>query len=503
MAGSFIGLDIGTSQMKVAECRKGPRGIEVTALAVAPTPAEAYENSVIVDPQALGQAVKALLKQAGVGSRSCISSVSGQSAVVVRVIDVPPMNPSELAETMKWEVERHVPFAVSEVIMDYKLIERPEGYAEGQNLEVLMAVAQQDMIDRHVEMLFAAGIKPIAIDVEPLAVGRTLLELGRNGGSPAGHTVAIINIGATNTDIAIFRDKLLSFPRTLPLAGDNLTRAIQDAFNCDQQTAEGYKRQYGEVLMDQLAQPQGGWASTGGSPAPAGGFLDFSQPSAPDFSVPQTSSPAPPTASPAPAVEPPRAGSSPSGRMPFDFSAPGDAPAAPTDLAAGAPAPLAPAADLTGAPVGAQAAPADPGFSAPGFMAPPATSSNLPATVPGADGSMRVQVFNAMAPVLTELVAEIRRSMDYYRNRTPDSQVHEILLTGGSANLRNLAAFLESELGVPASVADALRGVQVVSKNYTVDQMHELSTVFPVSIGLASTELIAPPAPAQKKSKSK
>src|SRR5687767_1725465 len=148
--GNFVGLDIGSQQMKVVETKKDGNGVAVTALGVAPTPQEAFENSVIVDAQLLGRAVKDLLKQAGVTARECISSVSGQSAVVVRVIDVPQMKPTELAETMKWEVERHVPFATNEVIMDYQLIERPEGYAEGQNMDVLLAVAQQDMVDRHV-----------------------------------------------------------------------------------------------------------------------------------------------------------------------------------------------------------------------------------------------------------------------------------------------------------------------------------------------------------------
>ena len=43
-----------------------------------------------------------------------------------------------------------VPFNASEVICDYKAIDRPEGYADGQNMEVLMAVAQQDLSRRRV-----------------------------------------------------------------------------------------------------------------------------------------------------------------------------------------------------------------------------------------------------------------------------------------------------------------------------------------------------------------
>jgi type IV pilus assembly protein PilM len=98
--GSYVGLDIGSNQIKVAEMRKAGTGVEVVALGVGPTPPEAYENSLIVDAQLLGQAVKNLLKQSGIRTVDCVSSVGGQSAVVVRVIDLPQMSPAELAETM-------------------------------------------------------------------------------------------------------------------------------------------------------------------------------------------------------------------------------------------------------------------------------------------------------------------------------------------------------------------------------------------------------------------
>ncbi len=504
--GSVVGLDIGSNQMKVAEMRRGGGGsIEVVALGVAPTPPEAFDNSVLVDAQALGVAVKNLLKQTGVTARQVVSSVSGQSAVVVRVIEVPKMNPAELAETMKWEVERQVPFAtgVDQIIMDYQPIERPEGVADGQNMEVLLAVAQQDMIDRHVEMLFAAGLKPVAIDVEPLAAGRNLLEMDRTTGQAAGHTVAIINIGASNTDVGIFRDKLLAFPRTLALAGDNLTRAISEAFMVDMATAENYKREMGEVLLDQMAPPAPDFGMGDGG---AGGFMDFS-------------APAPvPTATP----------SSPSGRMPFDFSTPGETPpsgppaaqATPFDLTGAplpspyaapsapldAPAPFAPV-DPFGAPVqnetlnpfGGDASLADPTFSTstPDFGSPP--PSNLPVVSTGDPNrdALRIQVFNAIAPVLAELVQELRRSLDYYRSRTGDAPIHEILLAGGTARLRNLAPFLEAELGIPTRVAEPLSTVSVTSKNYSPQHLEEIASLFPISIGLGARDLIAAPAGAK------
>jgi type IV pilus assembly protein PilM len=473
MAGGYVGLDIGSNLIKVIEARGGNGRIEVVALGVDSTPQEAFDNGVIVDAQLLGKAVKDLLKKSGIGSNQVISSASSSASVVVRVIDVPKMNPAELAETMKWEMERQVPFAMSEVIMDYQPVERPEGVADGANMEVVLAVAQQDFIDRHVEVLQAAGLKPKYIDVEPLAAGRALLEIG-GANHPAGYTVAIVNIGANNTDISIFRDKLLSFPRTLPLGGDNFTRAIADALQVDMATAETYKRDLGEVMFDQLqAQQQNQNFSQGYE-----GFMDFAPP--------------PPDSGPT---------SSPSGRMPFDFSNPAEpAPPPPTPFDFGSGAPAGP---QPGVP------PADPGFFMPPDPSPAqpdfgAPAGNLPipaATGDAARDALRIQIFNSIAPLLAEVVQELRRSLDYYRTKSGDAPVHEILLVGGSAKLRNLDRFLEAELGVPARVANPLQNVQVSSKNFSHEYLEDISSLFSVSLGLAAYDLVGVPAGGGKKKK--
>lgn len=505
--GSYVGLDIGSTLMKVAEVRRSNKGLEVIALGLAKTPIEAYENNLIVDVAVLSKAVKALLKDAGISTRQCVSSVSGQSAVVVRVIEVPKMNPAELKETMNYEVERHVPFASSGggVITDYVPIERPEGVADGQNMEVLLAAAQQDTIDRHVEMLFAAGLKPVAIDVEPLAVGRTLLETGPADANQPGHTVAIVNIGASITDVGIYRDKLLCFSRTLPIGGDNFTRAISEHLQVDLETAEKYKYDVGEVILDQFGgqqpayDPNSNFGGGGG-----GGFMDFGAPQEPIPSMTTDASPSGRTPFITQGQPTPGTPSSPSGRMPFDFSTPGESPPEPTGF------------DLTGqpAPVNHDSARMQvPDHMEAGFHQPPAqdysfnpvatpsVDPNLPVPTSGrADEPLRQHVFAAISPVLVDLAQELKRSIDYYRSRSGDAPVHEVLLVGGSAKLRGLAAYIEGSLdNVPTRIGDPLQNISVTSKQFSVEKLHEVAALFPVSIGLGARDLMGVPSKGKKR----
>jgi type IV pilus assembly protein PilM len=273
--GAFVGLDIGTQNIKVIEVRGFGKSLQVTALAIGDTPPGSIQQGIVTDAKALGAAIKQLCQKNGIRAGKVIAAAAGSAGVVVRVIEVPKMTASELAETMKWEVERHIPFPVNDVEMAYQAVDDPAlADPNAQNMEVLLAVAQRDMVAAQLNTLETAGLKAVAIDVEPLAIGRSLLNLSREG--LANKNVVIVNMGASNTDVAVFKSGILRFPRTIPIAGDNFTRAIADTLGLSMEQAEEEKRQYAAVLMDVLAaatapsndDPFGSPAPSDGSPQP-------------------------------------------------------------------------------------------------------------------------------------------------------------------------------------------------------------------------------------------
>jgi type IV pilus assembly protein PilM len=103
----------------------------------------------------------------------------------------------------------------------------------------------------------------------------------------------------------------------------------------------------------------------------------------------------------------------------------------------------------------------------------------------------RVQdVFMALLPVLGEFTMELRRSVDYFRSKYPTETVDHLLLCGGGANLRGFEAYLEKEIGLPASVADTFGSVNVTAKSITGAQRTALSSSFAVAMGLASRDAV-------------
>jgi len=420
---AVLGLDIGTNSIKFAEARMGRAGPVIVNAGIGATPRDTIANGVIVDTAALGAAVRTLLAAHGVRTKSVVSSVASQSSLVVRPIEVPRMTREELTSTMQWEVDRHIPFAANEVVMDFQPLVAPEDLPEeAQNMEVLLAVAQEDMIEAHVETLFTAGLDPAALDVEPLAACRSLIDVEQDQGAYT-RTYALLNIGANTTDLSIFRQGgLLSFTRPIPLAGDNITNAIAEALGYEFHEAERAKLEDGTVYV------QG-----------------------------------------APALEAPRDA----------------APAEPAEIPPERPVPpVEEAGEAKVFDLGADTVPTErPPSEEP--SAPP-----LPAVHKPVAGSPARQVYDAMLPTLVEMVTEIRRSVEYYVNRYPDSRVDRIVLYGGTARLPSFAEFVANEVGTETVVANPFQYLTVDQASVTDEMTKDNACYMPIVVGLAVRDML-------------
>lgn len=531
--GQVIGLDIGNTTIKVAEVKATKAGPQVTAFGIAPTPPDTIDQHTILDPATLATTVRELLSSCGARAKHVVSSVAGQQSLVVRIIEVPRMTDKELAETMKWEVERHVPFAQSELQMDYQVINRPDLPPESQTMEVLLVVAQREMITTHLEAVEQARLAPVAIDVEPLALERSLVDI--RGPEEMKRTVALVNIGAQLTEISIVRDGFLLFQRTIATAGKTLTQAIADALNVSLEEADQIKKRHAAVDLDAFAESDAAAAFGEGEEAPFGfGAPVFGE-------TAETPAGAEPTlfnpfgADETPAAQEPAAAASPFGTSepepepepaanpftaspfgtaeseeetaaspfgvtepqeetaasPFGIASPfgtedseEETAASPFSAAANeeeaAPNPFAPAADAEG----------EDGFDLSAFGASELVPAAGEAGVTSTEELTPRQVFDIIREPLSDLVTEIKRSLDYFRGRSSDAAIDVVVLSGGTARLPNLDQLLSSELSLPVTVANPFEAVPVQSTHYPEEYVRQIAPLFAVSVGLGLRETV-------------
>jgi len=154
---SILGVDIGSQTIKIAEVRLQGRQPSVTALGMAQTPEGAVDHIGVHDSESVGQVLKQLCASSGVSVGDVVVSMAGQGSVLVRTLEVPNMNESELKQHMDWEITRNIPFAESTVVSDFKAF--PPESAAAQNMDVVMAISPQSAVDLIVDMVKKAGKK--------------------------------------------------------------------------------------------------------------------------------------------------------------------------------------------------------------------------------------------------------------------------------------------------------------------------------------------------------
>lgn len=248
-----LGIDVGTQSVKAATVRMTKDGAVLSGLGFAPTPEGSVDHTGILDPMSVGQAVKAAAAESG-GCKDVVFCINGSQSVVVRLLEVPKMTDAELSDHMNWEIQRNVPFAEPNVVSDFRPVDNPS-LQDSQNMEVVMAVSPQSAIDLILSVVKNAGLKPAAIDVEPLGMGRVLDTCHRS--DVGSKSVCMVNIGHSTTAINMYRGGTLAFPRTVPLGGAMLTKAISDGLNVDLATAE--ERKVASAFIPDTAGAGGGF----------------------------------------------------------------------------------------------------------------------------------------------------------------------------------------------------------------------------------------------------
>ena len=118
----LVGLDIGTSSIKAIQLKRAGRGFELMHLGIAPLPPETIVDGVIMDANAVVSGVNQIYAENAISTKEVAVAVSGHS-VIVKKIRMTQMKEEELRESIQWEAEQHIPFAIDDVNIDFQIID--------------------------------------------------------------------------------------------------------------------------------------------------------------------------------------------------------------------------------------------------------------------------------------------------------------------------------------------------------------------------------------------
>ncbi|MBI3832612.1 MAG: type IV pilus assembly protein PilM [Planctomycetes bacterium] len=234
---SLLGLDIGTSSVKAIELSRSGSGLVISG----------YGSAPIESPDTLAETIQTLLKDSGIRTKRCATSVSGRS-VIIRQVPMAQVPDADLRQAIEYEADKYIPFDVNEVQLDVQRLSAIDGETAQGQMKVLLVAVKRSLIDEHIALLQSVGLQPAIIDVDCFALGNAFELRNLSLGVADDEVRALIDIGASKTNINIMRGNNSFFQREIYVAGNDLTEAIAKRFGEDPKDVEKMKKEPGGAL---------------------------------------------------------------------------------------------------------------------------------------------------------------------------------------------------------------------------------------------------------------
>jgi type IV pilus assembly protein PilM len=234
MPQTTIGLDIGTTSIKVAKLETSVFRYEFVDFAEHPLPA----NVELPWEQLVASVLQVVFAERGVRPDKVIASIPGRY-VSARLLQFPFSDRKKIAQTIPFEIEGLIPFGLESILLDYEVIE-----SGPQGSWVMALFTEKALLEKHLALLREAGLDPQAVIPAPVALANLWKEISPTDPSP----YAIVDLGESETSLCVVHQRSLRFSRTWAFGSSILTRALADGLGMTPAQARDVKEQRADLL---------------------------------------------------------------------------------------------------------------------------------------------------------------------------------------------------------------------------------------------------------------
>ena len=233
----IVGLDIGSHTVKLAQILERGKDLVLTKYASRELDPEAIVDGAIMDRSQVAGVIGELLAETQIKVKDVVVGISGNSVIIKR-ITIPEMSEDELSESINWEAEQYIPFAIDDVNLDFQIL-GPSTKEGANTMDVVLVAAKKDKINDYLSLVTESGLNPVIMDVDAFAL-ENMFEV--NYEIVPGRVDALVNIGASVTNINILKDGISVFTRDSSVGGNLYTESLQKEFGISFAAAESLKK---------------------------------------------------------------------------------------------------------------------------------------------------------------------------------------------------------------------------------------------------------------------
>ena len=273
---SYLGIDIGTSSIKMVELESFKNQAKLKTYGYADIATNVLSGAIDKNNQLIADYINLIAKKSNIQTRQVIAALPTFS-VFNFIINLPPMPKKDLASAIRWEAKKFIPVPIEEMILDWKILnkkkvssieiekkEEPKkedkpaededkkdkdkdpkldnelvkAKAVDRNYRILLTAAPKNLVARYIDIFKRAKMNLLSLETEAFALSRSLMGNDMS-------TVMIVDIGSTTADIVVIEQGVPILNRGIDTGGEFITKTIMNSLNVNQERAEQFKRDFG------------------------------------------------------------------------------------------------------------------------------------------------------------------------------------------------------------------------------------------------------------------
>ncbi|WP_261843541.1 pilus assembly protein PilM [Aliamphritea ceti] len=220
----WVGVDIGTSSVKMVALSKRGADLRVDAYAIVPLPPTAVIDNSIQDVGQVSEMIERGLKICNKPLNQAVTAVPS-SAVISKTIELSDsFTEFDLEEQIKIEADRFIPYPLDEVALDFEII-RPSPSTPGLN-EILLVACRNNDVEKREDAINSADLNCQVVDVDSFCIERVYPLLALDDADNQA-LIGLVDIGAATLTLNVFKNNQIVYSREQAFGGNDLSHLLQ------------------------------------------------------------------------------------------------------------------------------------------------------------------------------------------------------------------------------------------------------------------------------------
>lgn len=266
---SPFGLDISDLSIKLIFFKRKNLQAKTTSFKLAAfgqisVPEGCFDKGEIKDFEKVAYFIKKLCKNPDYGKIESpyLISVLPETKSFIKLIEIPFAENGNISEAIKEEIKKDIPVAIEETYLDWQIISRrslKQRFDQNEDkIKIIVGISPKNIVDDYTLLLKKSGLKPLALEIESVAIARSLFALKETSNYPP---VAILDLGATRSSVIIFDEGAIQLTSATAVSGQEISKNLALNLKISFSKAEKFKTICGlnnkkcQKIIDEILRP--------------------------------------------------------------------------------------------------------------------------------------------------------------------------------------------------------------------------------------------------------